>query len=96
MTAEERIAQLEMELAKERAKTARVEAERASERALVNTTYYVVHSSSSVYVPRNCGPYTQYGRHTPCTPTQSLSPRQGDRGVTVVKELTIMKKVDNT
>lgn len=33
MTAEERIAQLEMELAKERAKTARVEAELAAERA---------------------------------------------------------------
>jgi len=33
MTAEERIAQLEMEVAKERAKTARVEAERASQRA---------------------------------------------------------------
>ena len=33
MTAEERIAQLEMELARERAKTARVEAERASQRA---------------------------------------------------------------
>jgi transposase len=33
MTAEERIAQLEMELARERAKTARVEAELAAERA---------------------------------------------------------------
>jgi transposase len=33
MIAEERIAQLEMELAKERAKTARVEAELAAERA---------------------------------------------------------------
>ena len=32
MTAEERLAQLEMELAKERAKTARVEAELAAER----------------------------------------------------------------
>ena len=33
MTAEERLAQLEMELVRERAKMARLEAERASERA---------------------------------------------------------------